>query len=485
MKLKMNPVVMLLAALFLAGAVTVIVRSPDKTPAPARQGGTVPALSPEDLRELGIEGDTAQDTLKTLVGKIRSLDRRQGEQEDALSEKDKENTRLRQEQEKMPDRISRAVDEAKEASRTQIARLEAELDKLRRRQKDTPDTPDASPPPFPPGGGDSTYPVSGGQPQTTPVPDSQGLLWVEPQDARRVDRNGNPLADDATTRDSTLAFPTVFGDTVQRLESAAQKTKKELDGSTAARDARPGIPFWTLPENSTLMGSVAMTALIGRVPIDGNVTDPYPFKVIIGPENLTANGIDLPDVEAAILSGTATGDWVLSCVRGTLTSFTLVFSDGRIRTLTGASRSGNGNSAQGQGIGWLSDDNGIPCVSGERKTNAGTYLPTLFALSGAEAAADSMATSQTSATTSGDSVLSSLTGSAGQYALGRGLSGGTSAAAEWFRKRYGQMFDAVYVRPGAEVAIHISRQLEIDYEEDGRLVHYGRALSGAETAALD
>ncbi len=26
------------------------------------------------------------------------------------------------------------------------------------------------------------------------------------------------------------------------------------------------------------MGSVAMTALIGRVPIDGTVNDPYPFK---------------------------------------------------------------------------------------------------------------------------------------------------------------------------------------------------------------
>ncbi len=50
------------------------------------------------------------------------------------------------------------------------------------------------------------------------------------------------------------------------------------------------------------------------VPIDGKVTDPYPFKVLIGKDNLTANGIQLPDVEGAIVSGTATGDWTLSCV---------------------------------------------------------------------------------------------------------------------------------------------------------------------------
>lgn len=59
-----------------------------------------------------------------------------------------------------------------------------------------------------------------------------------------------------------------------------------------------------------------MTALLGRVPINGTVTDPYPFKVLIGRDNLTANGIDLPDVEGAIVSGTASGDRTLSCVRG-------------------------------------------------------------------------------------------------------------------------------------------------------------------------
>src|SRR3546814_1881569 len=48
------------------------------------------------------------------------------------------------------------------------------------------------------------------------------------------------------------------------------------------------------------MGSVAMTALIGRVPIDGTVNDPYPFKILVGPDNLTANGIDIPDVAGAV-----------------------------------------------------------------------------------------------------------------------------------------------------------------------------------------
>ncbi|EGH18019.1 hypothetical protein Pgy4_34231, partial [Pseudomonas savastanoi pv. glycinea str. race 4] len=94
-------------------------------------------------------------------------------------------------------------------------------------------------------------------------------------------------------------------------------------------------------QNSTLMGSVAMSALIGRVPVDGTVNDPYPFKVLIGPDNLTANGIDLPDVAGAVASGTASGDWTLSCVRGQIKSLTFVFNDGTVRTLPAPAQGGN------------------------------------------------------------------------------------------------------------------------------------------------
>ncbi|VFS28055.1 integrating conjugative element protein, PFL_4705 family [Serratia liquefaciens] len=106
--------------------------------------------------------------------------------------------------------------------------------------------------------------------------------------------------------------------------------------------------MFTLPENSTLVGSRAMTALLGRVPINGTVTDPYPFKLMIGKDNLTANGIELPDVEGAIVSGTASGDWTLSCVRGQVNSITFVFADGTVRTLphpdTNMKANGNNNS---------------------------------------------------------------------------------------------------------------------------------------------
>ncbi len=75
-----------------------------------------------------------------------------------------------------------------------------------------------------------------------------------------------------------------------------QVTKGERDLTRSADRTEGAKPVYTIPENAILMGSVAMTALIGRVPVDGTVNDPYPFKALVGPENLTANGIDLPDV---------------------------------------------------------------------------------------------------------------------------------------------------------------------------------------------
>ena len=144
------------------------------------------------------------------------------------------------------------------------------------------------------------------------------------------------------------------------VESVADVGSRAVGASTKA--------VYTVPSNSTLMGSIAMTALIGRVPIDGTVNDPYPFKVLIGPDNLTANGIDIPDVAGAVVSGTASGDWTLSCVRGQIRSVTFVFQDGTIRTVpedsskggsSGGNSGHNGASIQG-GLGWISDPYGIP-----------------------------------------------------------------------------------------------------------------------------
>ena len=77
-----------------------------------------------------------------------------------------------------------------------------------------------------------------------------------------------------------------------------------------------------------------MTALIGRIPVKGRVQDPMPFKVIVGADNLAANGITIPGVAGMVASGVALGDWTLSCATGDITSMSFVFQDGTIRTVS-------------------------------------------------------------------------------------------------------------------------------------------------------
>ncbi|WP_208950385.1 TIGR03752 family integrating conjugative element protein [Rahnella sp. ChDrAdgB13] len=505
MKIKSNGLVKLMVPLAILGTVFIGVKScssgGNEKKAQTKVGTVVPDLTPEDMKAMGIEGDTPQDTLRTLVGSLKTVTKRQNQLDADNKSLAEENKNLKQTNQNVDERINQAVVNAQSVAdkeqgqlKSQVQDLTSKIGGLMQQLQDK---------------GSRTQEVVAGNSSTvgsdipvglgldgggTPAPatGSDGLQWIEPKDGVAVDASGKPLGEGNTNAASGFSFATSFMDdnaiTRQKAELANKtNTGQTLSGNKAAEG--PVDPVYTLPENSTLIGSRAMTALLGRVPIDGKVTDPYPFKVLIGKDNLTANGIDLPDVQGAVVSGTATGDWTLSCVRGSVTSITFVFSDGTVRTLPrpagqadsqGGSQGGNnGNSGS---IGWLSDENGIPCLSGERKSNASTYLPTLFALGASGAAGDALAQNQNSTQTNGyGGVTSTLTGDAGQAVLGKALSGGMRDTADWVKVRYGQTFDAIYVPPGMKVAIHITKQLAIDYEEKGRKVNYGFSLSQAGT----
>jgi len=200
------------------------------------------------------------------------------------------------------------------------------------------------------------------------------------------------------------------------------------------------------------------------------VNDPFPFKVVIGADNLTANGIELPDVAGAVASGIASGDWTLSCVRGQIRSFTFVFNDGTIRTLPEAGKGGGGN--QGNNLGWISDDSGIPCVSGERKSNAAQYLGTQSLLTAAGAGAASLIKSDTGRVVINASDPVGNVGISTDTAMGRIIAGGVQDMSQWVNKLYGQAFAAIYVPPAAKVAVHLDHPLTIDYDPKGRKVDF-------------
>lgn len=465
-----------LALLLLFVGIKLFSGSHARSPAPSTADDP---LTPSEMKALGIEGDTPRDTVATLVGEVKQL---RNELQTALGDNKNqktENDRLHQRESDIDQRIQAALGGERDRlrqDREQVANDKQQTQGLLQDLQRRLDSLDNK-------GSHADLPVGLGLEEGDGHSIGAGALnWVEPQDVRPSRDKNHPSSASSSATSGDFQFPSSF-----EPESDGARTTPETTAESITETGGKPVgtvtakPVYTVPSNSTLMGSIAMTALIGRVPIDGTVNDPYPFKVLIGADNLTANGIDIPDVAGAVVSGTASGDWTLSCVRGQIRSITFVFHDGTIRTVpqdgggasAGASALPNGgNGLTLGGVGWISDPYGIPCVSGVRRSNAAQYLGTqaLITAAGAGAASFIKQDDGTVSYISNSNGSLGTVGISGNQAMGRILAGGVEQMSQWVNKLYGQAFAAVYVQPGARVAVHIERPLDIDYEPKGRKV---------------
>jgi integrating conjugative element protein (TIGR03752 family) len=493
--MKNNPLIKFLVIPFSILAIFVVVKmvSGGNGKQQAQEPGVL-ELSAGEAKKLGVDGDTPSDTLRTIVAESRQL-------KDQVSNALKTNDELKQQNIELQKRLQ-SIDlnvdsklqnvqqtlkqESQQQSQTILDTLQQQYNTLS--SKSGSSTPSGTDLPI----GFGVQPGDGQSFKGAPGAD---VVWIEPQDATPVDINGKPIAAGSNQTASGFNFPTSFGESVDRGQNALRTGAQTVANEISPQEARKQVrKVYTLPQNSTLMGSVAMSALIGRVPIDGTVNDPYPFKVLIGPDNLTANGIDLPEVAGAVASGTASGDWTLSCVRGQIKSLTFVFNDGTVRTLpqpqeetngsqTNNQNNGNQTAIQG-GLGWISDAYGIPCISGDRKSNASQYIGSQVLITAAGAGAASLIKSNGNSSSFVNTQTGTVgtVGMSGSEAMGKIIGQGVNDVSSWVNKLYGQAFAAVYVQPGAKVAVHLDQQLTIDYELNGRKVDYRSGARHASTA---
>ncbi len=248
--------------------------------------------------------------------------------------------------------------------------------------------------------------------------------------------------------------------------------------------AGESTPYYTIPPTTTLLNGTALTALVGRIPIQGRLEDPWRFKIITGADNLAANGHRIPQISGMLWSGTARGDFALSCVSGHVDTAAYIFTDGTIRTVRTQVQSENPSAA----LGWISDERGNPCIGGDLKTNALQFLAQSTLVNSATATAQAFANSQTTTSTNsatGESA-ESLTGSIDDYIAGRATEEAFSQISQWLNDRRQNSFDAVYVPAGQLVAIHIETPIQIDYELNGRRVdHFSNANANTHLGWLD
>ena len=300
-------------------------------------------------------------------------------------------------------------------------------------------------------------------------PSGDGLIWTEPLDATQ-DKDGNWLTP------ANKAIEQALSDVSDDFDQAGRFDANKNQGT----------PVYTLHRGAMLANAVSMTALMGRIPMNGQVTDPYPFSMIVGKENLLANGFTLPDVQGAIVTGTVTGDWSLSCVRGVVESIDFIRADGSILSFPEeeeAIDSGfDGTSVKTGDLGFLADPNGNPCLTGERISNAPEYLTTQGLLDAASAAANAVAISQQTISVDGSTSTSAMTGDAAKNAAAESAAAFTGTVSEFIQARMGASFDIIYTPPGTKASIHLRKPVTLRAPAQPVRVRYDTLSQGASYA---
>ncbi len=281
---------------------------------------------------------------------------------------------------------------------------------------------------------------------------------------------------------------TTVTDLTQPLSPNQKTFTDTLEGKTENTKPRP---YYTIPANATSVQDRLMTALVGRIPVKGVVTDPYPFKIVISDDNLAANGLRIPHLQQMIVSGYCEGDLNLVSVRGWVTSLTFVFDDGTLSTTT-SNDNDMGNFTKANSLGYLSDKWGNPFIRGKLISNAPAYLSGHVALGAATGAATAYAESQT---THQDTLLgntaTSVTGSPIQFLGGQAASSAAKEVQQWWHDREEQSFDAIYVAPidnegeYVEIAVNFAKEIHIDYDPKGRKLHYASTDTKQQSLGLD
>jgi len=292
--------------------------------------------------------------------------------------------------------------------------------------------------------------------QTEPNSSTSDIVWIKPLDSNYVEdkkkRNSSGYLTNVNSSESSNQQPGL-------LDEVGSKTKNKL-GLESGKD-----PRFTIPHGSIIVDSMAVTALVGRVPVNGQLQDPWKFKVSTGQNIVMANDHELQGLEKTIIEGTAIGDLNLRCVTGRIETMTFIFSDGQIVTHIAKDKK--------DGLGYISDSHANPCIPGELITNAPEVLASMTALGVGEGFAQGLADAETQTIQNTDgSTTQSVVGSHFNNAGWNGVSTGFSEVRQWFSDRVGQYFDVIYVPGGQHVDIHISEEIKIDYDPLGRKVQY-------------
>ncbi len=421
------------------------------------------------------ERDTYVNTISTINERNRSLEDRLRalEQSQAINEKKRENEVAKLVDNKIDQRSKSVFDEYQKKFENLLSGLPGNKSEKGYRQRD-PVTPNPAEVPqglgfdslLNPGSKIGTKPskgqVTGSELQQAILPSNQMITIT-------------PFTSVAYTDDKQNPVPvTITGEPIRKVDDLKAKDKQAADKKAKGET----IPFYTIPRNSTLFSNTTLTALLGIVPnAQGSVLDPIRFKLITGPENLASNGHYIPGIRDIVWSGIAVGNREMSCVRGEVHSVTFTFDDGRVYTQSSVKDGNNSTTNVRQILGYISDQRGKPCLTGQLITNAQDYLNDRMIAAGVAATAEGYASTQNTTVISSDGTAQSyFDGNTGDYIAGQTLAASLKELTDYLRERQRNAVDLVYLDGGQDVVLHVEDEITIDYLTNGRKLDYANRI---------
>lgn len=248
--------------------------------------------------------------------------------------------------------------------------------------------------------------------------------------------------------------------------AAAPSSNQATAAAQQQPKPEPPEPYITLPENTVLLNAVLTSSLIGRVPKgEGEgVVKPFDFHLLIKGKNILANGHTVPEISHAMASGEAIGDRALSCTEGRVTSFTFIFTDGRVFTQSGTFD---------KPLAKIGDVYGNKCVLGELVGDLNRYLAGQTGLGAISAVARTAQSNEQTLLSGGNgTVVPLISGNATRAYVGAGMSGGADAASKVLEERFKQHYEAFYTPKGQPVNVYLSESINVDYIPQNRKVRY-------------
>lgn len=260
-------------------------------------------------------------------------------------------------------------------------------------------------------------------------------------------------------------------DIVYKDKSAPDFAQIEKQNKSKNKKEKP-IPFYTINPTGTLFRNKSLTAMLGVVPKNGVVKDSYRFKVITGATNISSNGHDINHVRNIVWSGTLRGNREMQCVRGTLDTVSMVFKDGTISTTK--------TDDEVNGLGYISDVWGKPCINGHLVSNTGQYFRDRLLASGISSFAEAAsAVEQTQVMDASGNVLNLMNGDTQRFMKAKTVSGMAEETADYVKERQADAIDIVYVESGTEVVIHVEDEIKFDYDPKGRKLNHVTSFSSS------